>query len=159
MSVERALRASGGGLDFGLLFLGFSLFLIAAALVLVGLLVRLGLDRRASEIGLLLAAGYRTRTVRRLLLAEGMILSALGGLIGLAGAIGYAALMLRLLTAMWPEGSVGSFLELHVDGVSLGIGYAAALVVSGVTIWWAVRIEPRCAQALTCRGNPKPLAA
>ena len=90
MSVERALLASGGGLDFGLLFLGFSLFLIAAALVLVGLLVRLGLDRRASEIGLLLAAGYRTRTVRRLLLAEGMILSALGGLIGLAGAIGYA---------------------------------------------------------------------
>ena len=60
-------------MDFGLLFLGFSLFLIAAALVLVGLLVRLGLDRRASEIGLLLATGYRTRTVRRLLLAEGMI--------------------------------------------------------------------------------------
>ena len=66
---ERALRASSGGLDFGLLFLGFSLFLIAAALVLVGLLVRLGLDRlanrpaaalpygqkRALEIGLTLA--------------------------------------------------------------------------------------------------------
>ena len=55
---------------------------------------------------------------------------------------------------MWPEGSVGSFLELHVDGVSLGIGYAAALVVSGVTIWWAVRIEPRCGHKRTyCAGE------
>src|SRR5262249_49321066 len=101
---DRALRASGGGLPFDWLFLGFSLFLIAAALVLVGLLVRLALERRAGEIGLLLATGYRTRTVRRLLLDEGMILSALGGLLGLAGAGGHAALMLPLLASPWPAG-------------------------------------------------------
>src|SRR5207253_4892613 len=94
---DRALRASGGGLDFGLLFLGFSLFLIAAALVLVGLLVRLNLERRAGEVGLLLATGYRVGAVRRLLLAEGLILSLVGGVLGLIGAIGYAALMLQLL--------------------------------------------------------------
>src|SRR5262249_52471454 len=45
---ERLLEASRGGNDFGLLFLGFSFFLIAAALLLVGLLFRLNLDRRAS---------------------------------------------------------------------------------------------------------------
>src|SRR5207249_3240950 len=84
------------------LFLGFSFFLIAAALVLVGLLVRLNLDRRAGEVGLLLATGYRTRTVRRLLLTEGLILAVIGGLLGLAGAVGYAALMLRLLAALRP---------------------------------------------------------
>src|SRR5262249_25520049 len=49
--------ASQGGQDFGGLFLGFSFFLIAAALLLVGLLTRLNLERRASEIGLLLATG------------------------------------------------------------------------------------------------------
>jgi ABC-type lipoprotein release transport system permease subunit len=150
---ERALRASNGGLDFGLLFLGFSLFLIAAALVLVGLLVRLGLDRRATEIGLLLATGYRTRTIRRLLLAEGMIVAALGGLLGLAGAIGYAALMLRLLAALWPTGSVGSFLTLHVNGTSLAIGYFAALAVSGFTIWWAVRALNRVAPSALLAGT------
>jgi ABC-type antimicrobial peptide transport system permease subunit len=150
---ERALRASGGGMDFGMLFLGFSIFLIAAALVLVGLLVRLALDRRASEIGLLLATGYSTRTVRRLLLKEGMIVAAIGGLLGLAGAIGYAALMLRLLVALWPEGSVGSFLTLHVAPTSLGIGYVAALVVSGVTIWWAVRALNRVAPSALLAGE------
>src|SRR5207248_8962635 len=105
---EEAVRDSGAGLHLRLLLLGVSLFLIAAALVLVGLLVRLSLDRRASEVGLLLATGYRTRTVRRLLLTEGLALAALGGLLGLAGAIGYAALMLKLLAQLWPEGSVGS---------------------------------------------------
>ncbi len=149
---ERALRASNGGLDFGLLFLGFSLFLIAAALVLVGLLVRLGLDRRATEIGLLLATGYRTRTIRRLLLAEGMIVAAIGGLLGLAGAVGYAALMLRLLAALWPAGSVGSFLTLHVNGTSLAIGYFGALIVSGFTIWWAVRVLNRVAPSALLAG-------
>ena len=52
------LAASGGGTDFGMLFLAFSFFLIAAALLLVGLLFRLNLERRAREVGLLLAAGY-----------------------------------------------------------------------------------------------------
>src|SRR5205814_1827324 len=64
---QRLLNASRGGTDFGGLFLGFSSFLIAAALILVGLLVRLNLDRRASEIGLLLATGIDIRRVRRLL--------------------------------------------------------------------------------------------
>src|SRR5262249_47988740 len=52
---QRSLESGSQGLDFGMLFLGFSAFLIAAALVLVGLLFRLNLDRRAEEIGLLLA--------------------------------------------------------------------------------------------------------
>src|SRR5205823_14346444 len=86
---ERLLGASQGGNDFGMLFLSFSCFLIAAALMLVGLLFRLSLDRRAKEIGLLLAAGYRRRTVLGLLLAEGLILAVLGCLIGLVGAVDY----------------------------------------------------------------------
>src|SRR5205085_2297326 len=65
---ERLFTASKGSTDFGGLFLGFSCFLIAAALMLVALLFRLALDRRAKEIGLLLASGYGVRQVRSLLL-------------------------------------------------------------------------------------------
>ena len=60
---DHALAASRGGTDFALLFLAFSFFFILSALLLVGLLFRLNLDRRASEIGLLLATGLRRRTV------------------------------------------------------------------------------------------------
>ena len=96
----KALAASQGGTDFGGLFLGFSMFLIAGALMLVGLLWKLNLDKRASEIGLLFAAGFRVRTVRHLLLTEGLIVATFGAILGLVLAIGYGLLMLKLLAAL-----------------------------------------------------------
>ena len=38
-------------MDFGGLFIGFSFFLIAAALLLMALLFQFGLEQRATEIG------------------------------------------------------------------------------------------------------------
>jgi putative ABC transport system permease protein len=144
---ERALQASTGGNDFGGLFLGFSFFLIAAALLLVGLLFRLNLDRRASEIGLLLATGYRRRTVLLLLLAEGAFVAAVGGAIGLLLAVFYSRLLLDLLRWLWPGGLEPSFLQLHITAQSLGIGFGAGFVVSLGTIFWAMlalrKVPPR----------------
>lgn len=137
---SRGLEASGGGTDFGGLFLGFSFFLIIAALLMVGLLVRLNLDRRAAEVGLLLATGYRRRTVRRLLIAEGTVLALSGGALGAAGAVLYAWLLLELLASWWPGGLLDrSFLRLHVTWLSFLMGYAGSFVVSVLTISWAVR--------------------
>lgn len=137
---ERALQGSSGSTDFGQLFLGFSFFLIAAALLLVALLVRLNMGRRAAELGLLLALGYRRRTVRMLLLVEGCVLAALGGLAGTLGAFFYAWLMLELLRVLWPGSLEQSILRLHVSVLSIAIGYVAAWLVSIFTIAWAVRI-------------------
>ncbi|MFL5329237.1 MAG: ABC transporter permease [Gemmataceae bacterium] len=148
----QALHAAEGSVNFSGLFSGFSLFLIAAALLLVALLVRLNLDHRASEVGLWLALGFSHRAVRRLLLAEGLFLSVLGAVIGLLMAIGYAALMLRLLGAMWPEGQIGSFLELYITGRSLGIGFIAATIVSALTIALALRALSRVPAPLLLRG-------
>ena len=92
------------------------------------------------EIGLLLALGFRRATVRRLLLGEGAILTVAGGLLGLAGAAVYGWLMLEFLHAWWPGTLDRSFLRLHITGQSLLIGYGAALIVSVLTIAWAVRM-------------------
>ncbi len=56
---EQALKAAAQGQDFGQLFIGFSLFLVVAALVLMAMLFQLGLEQRASEVGILLALGLR----------------------------------------------------------------------------------------------------
>ena len=144
---SRALAASTGGQDFGMLFLGFSFFLIAAALMLVGLLVRLNIDRRASELGLLVATGFGLKVVRRLIVREGMILGIVGGFVGLFLAGIYAHWMLRLLGSLWPDGSVGSFLHLHVSGLSLLIGFVGTLVAVWLTLRWSVRsLRSRCAE-------------
>jgi ABC-type lipoprotein release transport system permease subunit len=140
---QNALRAAGGGTDFGPLFLGFSFFLIAAALLLVGLLFRLNLDRRASEVGVLAAVGYRKSTLMGLLLGEGGVLAAAGAVIGTGVAVLYAGLLLQLLDALWPGGSLASFLRPHYTAISLVIGAVGALVVSVLTIAWAVRSQGR----------------
>src|SRR5262249_52926650 len=124
---ENALAASrGGGFDFAMLFLGFSFFLIASALLLVGLLFRLNLDRRAGQVGVLLASGFTRQQIRNLLLAEGVVLALVGGLVGAGAAVLYADFLLGRLRVWWPGGLEEAVLRLYVTPASLVIGYAAA---------------------------------
>jgi ABC-type antimicrobial peptide transport system permease subunit len=149
----RSLVASIGGTDFGEYFLGFSVFLILAALLLVGLLFRLNLDRRASEIGLLLAVGFRPTSVRMVLLAEGALVAAVGGAIGLIAALGYTYLLLELLRNLWPGALDQSFLHLNVTGRSFGFGYGSGLVAAVGTIFWAVRVLARASPSSLLAGE------
>jgi ABC-type antimicrobial peptide transport system permease subunit len=150
---SRGLEASAGSSDFGQLFLLFSLFLIAAALLLVGLLFRLNLDRRAAEVGVLLATGYRRGKVRLLLLLEGGALALVGAALGCAAAVLFAGLMLALLGALWPGGLGRSFLRLHPTPTSFVIGYAASVAVSVLTIFWATRVLSRVAPSALLAGS------
>jgi ABC-type lipoprotein release transport system permease subunit len=143
----RALAASRGSTDFAGLFIGFSLFLIVAAALLVALLFRLGVERRCQEIGLLLATGFRPARIMRLLLAEGTLLAAVGAGVGLLAAGGYAWLMLAGLRSWWAEAARTPLLELHATLGSYLIGYVASVAVAGVSIagslWGIVRRPPR----------------
>ncbi|MGE0608471.1 MAG: FtsX-like permease family protein [Pirellulales bacterium] len=134
----QGLYAASGTTPFNWLFLGFSMFIIAAALMLVSLLFRLGVERRSSEIGILLAGGWNQRRVRGLLGVEGLCVAALGGLLGLAGGIGYAWLMLEGLRTWWLGAITTPFLHLHVPAASLLIGYFSGVLVSFATVAWAL---------------------
>jgi putative ABC transport system permease protein len=153
---KRAEQASAGSNDFGVLFVGFSFFLIVSALLLVGLLFRLNLERRAGELGLLLALGWSQRQARRLLLIEGFVLALAGSALGLAAALLYAPLMLRLLQANWPGGASLTFLRLHGEPLSFVIGFIASLVVSVLTIWWASRALGKLAPRALLAGETAP---
>ena len=49
---DRALAAARESMDFGQLFIGFSFFLIAAALLLMAMLFVFSLEQRSEEAGL-----------------------------------------------------------------------------------------------------------
>ncbi len=136
---QEALAASSGATDFSGLFIGFSMFLIASAAMLVTLLFRLGVERRSREIGLLLSTGQTVATVRRLLLKEAALLTAAGCLIGIPGAVGYGALMVYGLSTWWSDAVGGSFLELHVTAASLVGGVVGAFLLMLVSVWLSVR--------------------
>lgn len=128
------LRSASGTTPFDGLFLGLSLFVIVAALMLVILLYRLGLERRLEEIGTMLALGFSRRDVARLAAAEGMIVALMGSLLGSGIGIAYAALMVLGLQTWWVGAVRTPFLRLHVDPVALAIGFAASAIVCGLTI-------------------------
>ena len=117
-----------------MLFLPLSFFIIAAALLLVALLFRLGFEQRASQSGLLLALGWPVRRVRRLLVVEGLAVAAVGSAWGVVIGLGYAGLMLAALRSKsWWLGAITTpFLEFHFTVRSLLIGYAAGVLVSAV---------------------------
>ena len=125
--------------NFAGLFASMSIFLIVAAVLLVGLLFGLGVEQRAKEVGLRLAIGTRMRRIRRGLMAEGLLLSAVGGLLGLALGVAYAWLLLAALRTIWKPAVGTSALYLHVQVPSLIAGWVMALIVVALAIYAATR--------------------
>ena len=118
------LAASQGTTPFDALFLGFSMFIIAAALMLVVLLLRLGLEQRASQLGLLASLGFRWRRSLRLLLLENTQIIALGCMLGVGAGVVYAWLMLVGLRTWWLAAVVTPFMQLSVKPTTLVLGLA-----------------------------------
>jgi len=136
---RQSLAASAGTTSFNLLFLGFSFFIIVSAVLLVVLLFRLGVERRAKQIGMLLAVGWPPRRIARWLAAEGAVVALLGSVLGIGLGIGYAALMLLGLQTWWLAAIVTPFLRLHASGASLAVGPAVGFAVSLAVIALSVR--------------------
>ena len=140
---ERALAASSQGVDFGQLFLGLSLFLVVAALVLVGLLFAFGVEQRAEEVGTLLALGLPPRRVRRMFWAEGGLLAFVGGAIGAGGGLLFTWAMIYGLRTVWSGAVASADVYFHAEPLSVAIGAAAGILVAAATIGLAVRRQAR----------------
>jgi len=150
---EEALAAAAQAQDFGGLFLGFSFFLIAAALLLTGLLFTLGVEQRAEEAGILLATGFTLARVRGLFLVEGGLLALAGSLAGTLGGLVYARGVLAGLATVWRPAVGTSALHFHAEPATLALGAAAGFVLALVSIGWAVRrLAKRPARELLAGG-------
>ncbi|HEV3075046.1 MAG TPA: FtsX-like permease family protein [Thermoanaerobaculia bacterium] len=132
------LRAAAEGTDFSSLFVSFSSFLIVSAALVTGLLFALGLERRAREVGLLLALGYPPRSVRRRFLGEGLALAGAGALLGAACAGAYAAPLLGGLAPALPGVEV-SRLAFAISPATLAWGWLASVVTVLVFLVAGVR--------------------
>jgi ABC-type lipoprotein release transport system permease subunit len=133
------LEASRGSTDFGEYFVYFSFFLIAAAVLLAAMFFRLGVEQRVREIGTLQAVGFSTATIRRLFLLEGVVLSGVGSLLGLLGAVAYGGVLVVGLRTWWIDAVGTSQVFLHVSARDLGVGAAAGMIASLGAVLWALR--------------------
>jgi ABC-type lipoprotein release transport system permease subunit len=133
------LNASRGATDFGEYFTYFSFFLVVSALLLAALFFRLGVEQRAREVGLLRAVGYTTGRIRGLFAIEALAVTLAGSVIGVGGAIAYAAMMMTGLGSWW-NGAVGTdALRLHVSPMSLAAGVVGVVTTAVACLWWTLR--------------------
>lgn len=136
---EQGIQAAQGTTDFTGLFIGFSFFLILSAMILIGLLFRLGIEQRLRELGLMAALGFTPVGIRRMHLVEGAFLVVVGGLLGLVAAVAYAAVMIHGLKTWW-SGAIGTqFLFLSIHPESLVIGFVIAAIVAGLAVFMGIR--------------------
>ena len=133
------LAASSGTTPFDGLFLGFSFFLIAAAVMLISLLFKLGVEQRAQELGILAATGFERKQITWLLSREGLIVAAIGAAVGAVVGVLYAWLVIMGLCTWWVAAVATPFLRLHVTRESLVIGWLIGVLVSWITIRLSIR--------------------
>ena len=147
------IAAARGATDFGEYFAYFSVFLVASAVLLAALFFRLAVEQRAREIGLLRAVGFSTKRVRRLFTAEGVVLALAGSVLGVAGAVAYAGVMMIGLRTWWVGAVATTSLTLHVSPMSLLGGAAGAMEASMICIWWTLRGLGRVSERGLLAGN------
>lgn len=136
---DRGVRAGGGTTDFGQLFLGLSMFLIVAVLILLGLVFVFGVENRSGQIGMLLAVGFSPKRVKRLLFMESGVLTVLGAVVGTIAALLYTRTMIYGLATVWDAAVGGSTIHFYARTSTLFIGAVSAIAVSLFAIWLTLR--------------------
>ena len=155
----QGLEASRGATNFGEYFLYFSFFLVVSALLLTVLFFKLGVEQRLREVGLLRTVGLPLPRIRRLFLAEGALLAALGSMLGLAGAVAYGWLMMLGLRTWWVEAVGTTRLTLHVVPTSLILGGLMSILAALFCIVWTLRTLARISPTRLLAGSlerPEP---
>jgi len=140
---EQALRAAAESMDLGQLFLGMSLFLIAASLLLTAMLFTFTAEQRAGETGLLLAVGLGPGGARRLLLLEGGIVAAVGSAAGIPLGWAFARILLGGLATFWRGAVADASIDFHATAGSALAGAAGAAFMSVLAVAIALRRQAR----------------
>jgi putative ABC transport system permease protein len=136
---EDALRAVTQAMSFGELFTAMSFFLIAAALMLTGMLFVFGIQQRAEEMGLLLGVGYRPSRVRAMYLCEGGLVALAGSIIGGLLGTGYTRMLVWGLADYWQGAVASSAIQYHAEARTIIDGiigsFLCAMAAMTIAMW------------------------
>jgi putative ABC transport system permease protein len=152
---QSGIKAGGGSTDFGSLFLGLSMFLIIAALILTSLVFVFGVEKRSGQIGMLLAVGIPAKRIRRLLMIESGALAVLGAILGSAAALIYTRIMIYGLATAWQSAVSGSTIRFYAKATTLFIGAFGAVIVSLIAIRLTLRRQVSRPARVLLAGNPE----
>jgi ABC-type antimicrobial peptide transport system permease subunit len=135
---DMGTRAMGGGTDLGQLFLGLSMFLIAAGILLTCLLFVFGVEGRRVQTGILLAIGFPAKRIQRLYLTEGCLVAFMGALGGTCLGLVYTRLLILGLSTTWQGAVAGTAIRYSASLQSLCIGFFAGFLIALLAMTWTL---------------------
>ncbi len=137
---QDGVRASEGATDFGAYFTYFSFFLVLSAVALAGLFFRFGLEQRIREIGILRSLGFSISAIKRVFLIEGIVISTLGGMLGIIGAWGFSQVVVHGLKTWWIGAVHTKELSVHITSFPLWIGFVSGGASASLVILFSLRM-------------------
>lgn len=110
--------------------------------LLCGPAFAVGARRRARELALIAAAGARPQQLRRIVLADGLVLGVGGAFVGLVAGVGLAAAARPLLEEFVMTARAGGwrFFPLALLGIA-GLAVTTGLLAAMVPAWTAARLD------------------
>lgn len=140
INVKKAGKsAANNGVDFGELFLSLSFFVIGSALLLLVLVLRLQMENRMSEAGILLSMGFPVRKIVWFRWFETFPVVILGSFAGALLGIAYNLLLIKGLNTIWNQAVHTSILEAFVVPSTVVIGFLISILLSAFLIWFIIR--------------------
>lgn len=145
-----ALTLAGSGTDFSSLFMALGFFIIVSAILLMRSPLQEMLAERAGEIRLYAQLGYRRHRIYRIFFREVMAVVLLASPLGVLAGMAYSWLTLWLLGNVWSGATHTEGFALHVQPLTLLLGWLVGLLVCVLTLLWLLRqtLDSRPASAL-----------
>ncbi|YCM42836.1 ABC transporter permease [Verrucomicrobiaceae bacterium 227] len=138
---ESAKEAAKSPVDFAMLFLSMSFFLIIAAIALVAMLFKFNVEQRSEEGALLSAVGIPGKKIMNWRLGEAFFVVLAGALIGAVLAVGFCTIVLKIISSIWSEG--GASFAFHFSWKTLGWGILWIVEGCLITVWLTTRKEAK----------------
>ena len=140
--------AAASPVDFAGLFLGMSMFLMAASVALTAMLFRFHIEQRNRESGLLAAVGIPAGRILRWRLMEGLCVVTAGCVAGAVLAVAYTRGLLEFLETIRSGEDAGSLFRFHVQPATLLGGMAGFVILMMGVIWQVTRKQARKSASL-----------
>ncbi|MDB4537256.1 ABC transporter permease, partial [Akkermansiaceae bacterium] len=137
----QAKEAAKSPVDFAMLFLSMSFFLILSAIALVTMLFRFNVEQRAEEGALLAAVGIKAGKITNWRMGEAFFVVLIGAVLGSVLAIGFCTLVLKVIGSIW--GSGGTHFELHLSGGTMATGLFLIIQLSLISVWLTTRKQAK----------------
>lgn len=134
-------KSVDNAVDFGELFLSLSFFVIAGALLLLFIILKLNTDSRSHEVGILSALGFSKSKILKIYLWEALVIAFFASILGSFGGIYYNKLLLIGINSVWFDIVRTDMLEMYILPKTLIISLVLNFFIALVVIYWVISLK------------------